>query len=254
MSTLSDVEFRSILNFVWARVRALRQPRPRLQDVTCFCATSVRIPRAVETLRLCAELCEFDEIVLATHERIPASQAAFARVVPVHRIEDRRWYSHLILDELKKMIRTEYVLVVQDDGFILNPGAWDDAFYDCDYVGAPWPPTLTIEPPGLVLKLENRVGNGGFSLRSRRLLEACSFNTLFRPEYGLMMEDLLIGHFNYRQLAEKGIRFADASVASRFSGETPSEEGILELDDVFGFHGGIVLDALASEVRRLASI
>jgi hypothetical protein len=159
----------------------------------------------------------------------------------------------VILDDLKKMIQTEHVLVVQDDGFILNPAAWDDNFLVFDYIGAPWPPTLTIEPPGMELKLENRVGNGGFSLRSRRLLEACSFNTLFRPEYDLMMEDLLIGHFNYQQLVGKGIRFADLSVASRFSGETPDEDGKLELDNVFGFHGGTVLDAIALEVRRLSA-
>jgi hypothetical protein len=156
----------------------------------------------------------------------------------------------VILDDLKKMIQTEHVLVVQDDGFILNPAAWDDKFLEFDYIGAPWPPTLTIEPPGMELKLENRVGNGGFSLRSRRLLEICSFDALFRPEYDLMMEDLLIGHFNYRQLVEKGMLFADLSVASRFSGETPDEDGRLEMDNVFGFHGGILLDALASETRR----
>ncbi len=250
MGTLSDDEFQSVLKLVRARVRVLGQGRPRLNGVTCFCATSVRVHRALDTLRLCAELCEFDEIVMATHETISARQAEFLRVVPVRPISDKSSYSSLILDELKKIVRTEYVLIVQDDGFILNPGAWDDAFYDCDYIGAPWPPMLLLDPPGEVVRPNNRVGNGGFSFRSRRLLDECSLSTLFRPEYGALPEDLLIGHFNHAHLAAKGIRFADLSLASRFSGEAPSEDGTLKLDNVFGFHGNLVLEALAALTRR----
>ncbi len=250
MGALSDDEFRSVLNFVRTRVRVLGQNRPRLNGVTCFCATSVRVQRALDTLQLCAELCEFDEIVLATHETIPARRAAFLRVAPVRPIQGKGSYSYLILDELKKIVRTEYVLVVQDDGFILNPGKWDNAFYGCDYVGAPWPPMLKLDPPGHILRLSNRVGNGGFSFRSRRLLEECSSDTLFGPEDIVVPEDVLIGHFNHAQLCAKGIRFADLSLASRFSGETPSEDGALKLDNVFGFHGDLVLEALAVEARR----
>ena len=43
-----------------------------------------------------------------------------------------------------------------------NPAAWDAAFLDCDYLGAKW----FWHNDGM------RVGNGGFSLRSRRLLLA----------------------------------------------------------------------------------
>lgn len=249
---LSDTGYQSVLEFVKTRVRAMGQGRPKLRDVTCFCATSVRVPRAIETLRLCAELCEFEEIVLATHEAVPARQTTFLRIAPVHPIEDRRWYSHLILDELKKLVHTEFVLIVQDDGFILNPGAWDPAFYDCDYIGAPWPPTLTIQSQGQVLQMQmsNRVGNGGFSFRSRQLMEECSLDSLYRPEYGMINEDMLIGHFNHARLVANGIRFADLSLAGRFSGETPSKDGVLLLDKVFGFHGHVVLDALATEAKR----
>jgi hypothetical protein len=249
VSALSDIEFRSILNFV--RARALRQPRPRLADVTCFCATSVRIPRAIETLRLCAEFCEFDEVVLATHKRIHPERIPFARVASVRQIENINQYSRLILDELKRLVHTKYVLVVQDDGFILNPGVWTDRFLEYDYIGAPWPPTLTIKPQGTILRLENRVGNGGFSLRSRRLLETVSFDALIRPHDVPVIEDILIGHFNYRQLVGKGIRFADVTLAGRFAAEAPVDDGTSDLNEVFGFHGGIVFDVLASETRRL---
>ena len=51
---------------------------------------------------------------------------------------------------------------MQWDGYAVNPGAWDAAFLDCDYLGAKWS----------WHKDAMRVGNGGFSLRSRRLLLA----------------------------------------------------------------------------------
>jgi hypothetical protein len=54
------------------------------------------------------------------------------------------------------------VLLVQWDGYVCNPDAWDPAFLDCDYIGAKW----------FWHNDAMRVGNGGFSLRSRRLLEA----------------------------------------------------------------------------------
>lgn len=250
MPPVSDDEFQAILKLVRAHTRFLGQGRPRLNDVTCFCATSVRVPRALDTLRLCAELCEFDEVVLATHETIPARQAPFLRVVPINRIENKLSYSQFILDELKRIIRTDYVLIVQDDGFIINPGAWDEAFYDYDYIGAPWPPTVIFTSDSRVLQMKNRVGNGGFSFRSKRLLHECSMNQMFRPEYGTMNEDILIGHFNYADLVAKGIRFADLSTACRFAGESPSEGVTVQLAKVFGFHGKIVLEILAAEARR----
>jgi hypothetical protein len=252
MREISDAEFHAVLRFVRARARFLGQLRPRLHNVTCFCATSVRVPRAVEVLRLCSELCEFDEVVLATHEELPFPHPVFLRVVPVPPIEDRYQYGRLILDDLKHMTRTDFVLVVQDDGFVLNPGAWDDSFRNFDYIGAPWPATLTTYPGPRTLQLANRVGNGGFSLRSRRLIEMCSMETLSRPGYNTELEDLLIGHFNYPNLVGKGIRFADIATASRFSGETPSDDGILRLGDVFGFHGKVVMEALAAEATCAA--
>lgn len=39
---------------------------------------------------------------------------------------------------LDSYIETPHVLVVQYDGFILNPDAWTDEFLEYDYVGAPW--------------------------------------------------------------------------------------------------------------------
>ena len=34
------------------------------------------------------------------------------------------------------MLITDFVLTIQHDGFILNPDAWRDDFFDYDYIGA----------------------------------------------------------------------------------------------------------------------
>ena len=91
------------------------------------------------------------------------------------------------LDCIKRLYRrftTEYVLVIQDDGFPIRSGL--EEFLDkCDFYGAP------IISDGWKRKLAYAIGlgsfNGGFSLRSRRLCEYASrmwfsFFSKFMPE------------------------------------------------------------------------
>ena len=76
-------------------------------------------------------------------------------------INSKQAYSKFILQELHKYIKTDFVLIVQWDGWVINASAWRDDFLNYDYIGAVWP----WHPEGL------RVGNGGFSLRRERLVE-----------------------------------------------------------------------------------
>lgn len=58
-------------------------------------------------------------------------------------------------------ITTTHMLKVEWDGWVLDGSAWDPAWLETDYIGAPWP----------WHKDRFRVGNGGFSLRSRDLMK-----------------------------------------------------------------------------------
>ena len=73
------------------------------------------------------------------------------------------------------------------------------------------------------------MGNGGFSLRSKRLCELTA-----TPEFVYIdqNEDDLICHVNRHYLEFNGIKFAPAEIARYFSFER-------ELTDIktFGFHG-----------------
>src|ERR1700744_1943794 len=55
-------------------------------------------------------------------------------VVLIPRIRSKREYSAFIMKELWKYITTEYVLVIQGDGYILDGNQWTDEFFEYDYI------------------------------------------------------------------------------------------------------------------------
>jgi hypothetical protein len=154
--------------------------------------------------------------------------------IKIDRIDDSIYnhqisYSNFILYHLHRYLDSEFVLLMQADGFILNPAAWDDAFLDYDYLGAPWPQELSWVRPG------RQIGNGGFSLRSRRLTTLTS--KLFYPiAYGGgLHEDFAIGSVAREFLESRGIRYPSVETALRFSIEKDSPSW-QRPDQSFGFH------------------
>jgi hypothetical protein len=137
------------------------------------------------------------------------------------------------------MVQTSHVLIIQHDGFILNPYAWDDEFLQYDYIGAPW-----CYDDGL------NVGNGGFSLRSKRLLDILSTDEHIVQSH---TEDYRIGRTYRRRLERRGIRFAPESLASRFSIEGNIKYG-WKWNNQFGFHSYRATDLSNWKVFRNAGI
>jgi hypothetical protein len=72
-------------------------------------------------------------------------------------------YNRVCLQLLPQLIQEDHCLIIQTDGFAVNSQSWTPEFLMCDYVGACWP---------MSWNLSHTVGNGGFSLRSRKLLTA----------------------------------------------------------------------------------
>lgn len=133
-------------------------------------------------------------------------------------------YNHFILKRLHKHINSEHCLIYQHDGFIHTPSNWSDLYMQYDYVGAVWPDKWWCP--------QNRVGNGGFSLRSKRLL-----NTLASMEVDSEVnEDMYICINSYEHLIAKEIKFAPPEVACEFSIEEDTEFNN-DIDKTFGFHG-----------------
>lgn len=143
-----------------------------------------------------------------------------SRVVRIDTIKSKDDYNRLIIEQLPLYVSAEYYIILQYDGFVLNGSLWNDEYLQYDYTGAPWPNYAF-----------HKVGNGGFSLRSRRLIHFVS-NYAFLRQSG-EAEDVFIGR-TVRPLLETRhqVAFAPEAVALRFSFESPAYPM-----NTFGFHG-----------------
>jgi len=206
----------------------------RLPDVTVLAATSVAVEETTGALAMCAGEIEFRAVKLLA-PRPPAMLPAGIQHVVIPPM-DLLGYSRFVLGKLHEHFETSHCLVVQADGFVLNPSLWRDEFLAYDYIGAPWPEYLSVSGSNALLRLDrNRVGNGGFSLRSRRLTKLAATIRFDRLDLALRSEDMVLCHFLFEEMRARGITYAPFELALRFSMETP---GLGQrLDDVFGFHG-----------------
>jgi hypothetical protein len=162
---------------------------------------------------------------------------------PLIPITNYNEYNYYVVYKLGEHINTSHCLLVQPDGFVLFPEKWDDTWLNYDYIGAPWAyvEDAYIDPFGN----HHRVGNGGFSLRSKKFLEVP--NKVEVPwetnnsDFYWMPEGVVNYHedgnvcvHNRHIFIEQGCKYAPVEVAVRFSQETrvPECEGITP----FGFH------------------
>ena len=104
--------------------------------------------------RVCRRAPVARTLLLADRDIVHAG-VEVQRIAP---IRSRAAYSQFVLKELGAHIATDYALVVQWDGYVIDGDAWADEFWNYDYIGARWPH----------VQGEFRVGNGGFSLRSEK--------------------------------------------------------------------------------------
>lgn len=179
-----------------------------IPNTTLVCVDCVDVPRAVASLERSLQQCSFDQVLLLTS--LPCDYENSATILPLRSRVD---YSSFVVYELASYIETDYALIVQHDGWIVNGTKWDNAWLGFDYIGgnAAW-----TEPGD-----EGKGGNGGFSLRSRRLLEAAP--SLVNPILGCHYEDLFfsaIGRSKIRQRAafeSLGFAFAPRILQQRFA-------------------------------------
>jgi len=155
---------------------------------------------------------------------------------------DRLYYLDLNVLLFQKLINFsngEYFMTIQTDGYPLNDNLWDDQFLNYDYIGAPWPKGMGWTPDAPL------VGNGGFSIRSRKLYEITKnitgYADYFRT-YGVN-EDVMLSFKLRSFLEENKINFAPVDIASRFSVEIPLSDDH-NINTAFGFHGKNHLEKL----------
>ncbi len=206
-----------------------------LDQVTLVSVTSVDLPATELAMMISTHDIHFGEVKLLTSEKfIP--QDPYIQVVKIPKL-DFEGYSRFILNDLHGFIDTDYCLVIQADGFVLNAHKWQDQFFEYDYIGAPWPKVLALGVGDQMLYLNNQVGNGGFSLRSKNLLKESTKINLDRLQFPTKSEDLIICHFLYKEMKKNGIKFPSPELAAQFSIESQNASYGQNPDTSFGFHG-----------------
>ena len=204
-----------------------------LPSVTLLIIDCLDVKRAQLALDISCLEVSFGAVKLLTS--LPTDDV---RAVPIEPINSIEAYSRFCLLDLYRYVETSHVLIVQHDGFILNPSAWRDDFLNYDYIGAPilvgdWAKERHDIPDSLVGSLV--VGNGGFSLRSKKLLEL----TAELGQAGNFIltepEDWAMCCTERAKLEAAGIAFAPVPVAEAFSFEGRSAE-YFRYQSSFGFH------------------
>lgn len=161
-------------------------------------------------------------------------------------------YSIFMMFCLHTFIDTEFALVVQDDGWVLNGENWKDIWRYYDYVGSPCHAAIKGDEIALKYEWVGKDGylmlqNGGFSLRSKRFMETPSTHGIpFRDMKHPMLknEDIQLNFILRNAMERTGIVYAPTEAALSFGVEFigPKVHDNLDLNTVLGHH---------SQIRRL---
>ena len=192
----------------------------KLKNITLLGVDCIDLVRLKVARDICVKKIEFGAVKLLT-----SIESDEKDVIKIGKIGSLEAYSEFMIKKLYDYVDTEFVLIFQHDGFILSADNWRVEFLNYDYIGAPWIGYYKENP-------QYNVGNGGFSLRSKRLLNILANDEnikLGQPE------DAIISRQFRKYLESKGIKYAPEEIASKFA--IPDiMNGDLPWTDQFGFH------------------
>ena len=193
----------------------------KLPNVTLFTVDCIDLERTLFAIYESIENIEFGQVIIATSldygVYLQDKRITFKSIRPIRNLYE---YSNFMVKKLNDYINTDYVLTIQWDGFVLNPKAWSNRYLNYDYIGAVWLNRENI--------YGNGIGNGGFSLRSKRLIKFLAETS--EKELNCYPEDRYVSI-----VANKYFNPAPKSIANRFSTESKYQGS-------FGFHNIYLTD------------
>ena len=187
-----------------------------LLNVTLLCVETREPELAHWAIDRCLSNAQFAKVVLITNLEHVQTKRADIDYVQAPSIKTTRDYSELLLSGISQYVESSHVLIIQWDSFVTHPQLWVDEFLKYDYIGPVWP-----HHP------KTPVGNGGFSLRSKKLLNAIQQPGFIKKH----PEDYCICADNKDFLEQKNIQIAPVDVAEQFAVERTAWH------PAFGFHG-----------------
>ena len=229
------------------------QHQTEATQLTIAAASDIKIKTTIKRLHQAKQVFPHCRAILFTSKQISEATGEI-EIIRINPLDSLRAYSDFIIYSLHHYIDSTHVLIVQWDGFIVNPNRWDQEFLNYDYIGAPFIPRsnnwgYSRDANGGFYA----VGNGGFTLRSKRLLAAPT-------QLGLLDDVQLTNHhedgffcvLHRTTLEQQGFQWAPTASAFRFAIESPLERRHLLLPS-FGIHGRRALSLYRLGVCHLAS-
>jgi hypothetical protein len=204
----------------------------KLNNVTIAAVAGTKAIETLKAIKYSMRELEFDRAILITPEDMQDDQVEIVKCEPLNYEQ----YNHFIVYKLHEYINTTHCLLVQNDGYVVNPYSWQEDWMQYDYIGALWP----LPQDDFSFRDQDgniqRMGNGGFTLRSKKLL--CGANDLdleWKEYYGFYHEDGFFCCHHRSKYESVGCKFAPIEVAAQFSHEAMVEENYGNIP--FGFHG-----------------
>jgi hypothetical protein len=128
----------------------------QLPTVTLCIVDCINVDRSIKVLEHCKKMCDFGDVKFLTS--IPTDYEHAVKIRPLNSLLA---YSIFMLSKMHQYFDTPSLMIVQRDGWILNPESWDNEWLELDFIG------------GIFMQM-NRVGSGGFSLRSKKIMQDVS--------------------------------------------------------------------------------
>ena len=208
--------------------------KTKIPDVTLLAVSSIKIDETILALQKSYKEIDFGTVKLITHE-CPDNLPKKISFEECSELNDIIKYNRFVFEELYQYVDTSHCLVIQYDSWVLNPELWDNDWLQWDYCGAPWEYRTNSYLTDSGERV--RVGNGGYSLRSKKLLYAPKkLGLKLEQRQGYWNEDGNLTVYHRDKLLNYGIKYAPVEVAARFSYETPIPENNFGKMKTFGFH------------------
>ena len=100
-----------------------------LPNVTLIAMTSVLIDETIKALKYSSKDIEFGSVKLVSHEK-PKNLPNNITYQYTDRISSIDEWNHRIVYHLNDYVDTDYVLLIHDDGFVVNSSSWKNEFLD----------------------------------------------------------------------------------------------------------------------------
>jgi hypothetical protein len=171
----------------------------------------------------CLSKADFGEVLIFTDkmDEFAVPELSGARLVSVPDFPNKKLAGQFYYAQAMEKVETDFALMLEWDAGIFKPEHWKPEFFNYDYIGAPW-----ITSPHEHNRMD--VGNGGFTLMSRKLGQYAIENFQQFPVY----TDWDFCRMQRRHYEAAGFKWPMRDLASFFAWELGPRN-----PEHFGFHG-----------------